>query len=756
MARKYSQYKLPGASELVDSENEDNLGSMIKMDDDDDDEEDEDILSDTLTMLSHKSLSSKPPYALLRKSSSPSQIATKLHCAASNSLNHVHFNPMEEIREIQMDKAYFIGIFDEYFDESKEGDVDLDEFKRGLYQLGAFNSYNETERAQQIEKVFNVLLMHGDGDNSSGYLQSEQFCDFLTRRFEAPHLIAHQDLLLNVIIKNTKKKHSSRHRLMNADDAEEWDTAEVSLTEIEMRQAMEQMVDNEMEKIKVKQAFTEELERRMADPSFCAEWNASSWSCYEVAQWVSSIGYEYAMKRFFDFSIDGNVLLHDVHSTMLVNQLGISSLHCDKFVRHLNELKSKVNCTRLSESHEVNAFEYTSNINIIAQLNESKQRMAALRKMNDSLSDENQRLRDDDPFAFLYGMELNDDDDETDAMDWDCQRVAYWLTTIGMKKYLTQFVDGQILLNDINQANLITDLSVKSLHAPKIMRQINKLRTQKYQITHDVSSVNIASSHHQIQDQLSSLKTDLSQTRVELSAARAQMEHQYNKKWSDPCSPTPPLPTPSLPAEWHQYIGHLEKKHREVTALWMRADNNLKKYSRAIIPFQERIHNLELQNETRKKTIDKLNKRIDRRNQTVNKLKQQMYSSAPPSVASSIASGSPPYHTHHQLTQQQEMWFNNAQREYSAANHHHHSSHSHSQPPGKQHTFHHHHKYNNSDQLIPRKKKRIKVRKTAKHVENMNGYRSAPLNNENGTDSDTSLIGSLTGITSMAYGYIMG
>eukprot|EP01083_Nonionella_stella_P080630 221655_1 len=635
MARKYSQYKLPGASELVDSENEDNLGSMIKMDDDDDDEEDEDILSDTLTMLSHKSLSSKPPYALLRKSSSPSQIATKLHCAASNSLNHVHFNPMEEIREIQMDKAYFIGIFDEYFDESKEGDVDLDEFKRGLYQLGAFNSYNETERAQQIEKVFNVLLMHGDGDNSSGYLQSEQFCDFLTRRFEAPHLIAHQDLLLNVIIKNTKKKHSSRHRLMNADDAEEWDTAEVSLTEIEMRQAMEQMVDNEMEKIKVKQAFTEELERRMADPSFCAEWNASSWSCYEVAQWVSSIGYEYAMKRFFDFSIDGNVLLHDVHSTMLVNQLGISSLHCDKFVRHLNELKSKVNCTRLSESHEVNAFEYTSNINIIAQLNESKQRMAALRKMNDSLSDENQRLRDDDPFAFLYGMELNDDDDETDAMDWDCQRVAYWLTTIGMNKYLTQFleqfVDGQILLNDINQANLITDLSVKSLHAPKIMRQTNTLRS-----INQIPSISI----QELQTQNTTLKADLSQTRLKLSGARAQID-EYKKTninsnhsrtesnatqksaYSEGDKTTPPLPDDDthLPDSWHKYIAHLESKHRQMTALWMRVDNNLKKYSRAIIPFQERIHNLEVQNQTRKKTIDKLNKRIDRRNETIKKIK---------------------------------------------------------------------------------------------------------------------------------------
>ena len=48
---------------------------------------------------------------------------------------------------------------------------------------------------------------------------------------------------------------SARHNNMVADDAEQWDAAEVSLAEMEMRQAMEQMVDNEMNKIKVTQVW---------------------------------------------------------------------------------------------------------------------------------------------------------------------------------------------------------------------------------------------------------------------------------------------------------------------------------------------------------------------------------------------------------------------------------------------------------------------------------------------------------------------
>merc|ERR1711933_198278 len=147
--------------------------------------------------------------------------------------------------------------------------------------------------------------------------------------------------MLKVIVEKTKKN-SMRHTLISADDAEQWEVAEVSLAEIEMRQYMEQMVDNEMEKIKIKQEFSEELERRMADPQFCIDLNAEKWDYYEVAYWVNKNGYDYSMKRFFDQQIDGNVLLYDVNTKMLINQLGITQLHSNKFMRNLNELKEKI------------------------------------------------------------------------------------------------------------------------------------------------------------------------------------------------------------------------------------------------------------------------------------------------------------------------------------------------------------------------------------------------------------------------------
>ena len=57
------------------------------------------------------------------------------------------------------------------------------------------------------------------------------------------------------MIQEKTKKNSARHNNINATDAEQWDQAEMSLAEMEMRQAMEQMVDNEMNKIKVHQVL---------------------------------------------------------------------------------------------------------------------------------------------------------------------------------------------------------------------------------------------------------------------------------------------------------------------------------------------------------------------------------------------------------------------------------------------------------------------------------------------------------------------
>ena len=80
----------------------------------------------------------------------------------------------------------------------------------------------------------------------------------------------------------------------------------------------------------------------MADPHFGVESEAENWNEYEVAGWVQQNGYGYATKRFFDAKIDGNVLLYDVTTTMLVNQLGINQLHSKKFMRDLDAMKQRV------------------------------------------------------------------------------------------------------------------------------------------------------------------------------------------------------------------------------------------------------------------------------------------------------------------------------------------------------------------------------------------------------------------------------
>ena len=41
---------------------------------------------------------------------------------------------------------------------------------------------------------------------------------------------------------------------------------------------------------------------------------------------------------------------------------------------------------------------------------------------------------------------------------------------------MEQFVDGQILLNDITASNLVSDLEVKSIHSKKVRHHIPSLR----------------------------------------------------------------------------------------------------------------------------------------------------------------------------------------------------------------------------------------------------------------------------------------
>ncbi|ETO27862.1 hypothetical protein RFI_09269 [Reticulomyxa filosa] len=66
------------------------------------------------------------------------------------------------------------------------------------------------------------------------------------------------------------------------------------------------------------------------------------------------------------------------------------------------------------------------------------------------------------------------------ALNWTPEEVALWLDEMGMAKYgqhvVEDGVDGSILLNDVTKQVLLNDICVNPLHVGKILRAIDKLR----------------------------------------------------------------------------------------------------------------------------------------------------------------------------------------------------------------------------------------------------------------------------------------
>jgi len=145
-------------------------------------------------------------------------------------------------------KQVFLDIFDEYFDESKEGDVDLREFGAGLRRLGIRVS-NE-----QLKSLFTILLTPSqsadiDGENSNlseKYLERSQFAELMSRRGHGidPSLVSLQSMFVKAIQSRSHRRNSC----ITAEDAQQWQTAEVSLAEIAMRHEMQRMLSDESQK----------------------------------------------------------------------------------------------------------------------------------------------------------------------------------------------------------------------------------------------------------------------------------------------------------------------------------------------------------------------------------------------------------------------------------------------------------------------------------------------------------------------------
>jgi hypothetical protein len=70
-----------------------------------------------------------------------------------------------------------------------------------------------------------------------------------------------------------------------------------------------------------------------------------------------------------------------------------------------------------------------------------------------------------------------------DAAAWSVEQVCAWLRRNNLDTYVQTFrqngVDGQMLLNDVTEENLVSDLGVKSLHKNKMVRLIDELRPEQ-------------------------------------------------------------------------------------------------------------------------------------------------------------------------------------------------------------------------------------------------------------------------------------
>ena len=66
---------------------------------------------------------------------------------------------------------------------------------------------------------------------------------------------------------------------------------------------------------------------------------AKEWTVNEVCHWLTTIGLQDYIYIFYSKSIDGNILLIDINENILIDELGVSSVHCSKMLREIQSLK---------------------------------------------------------------------------------------------------------------------------------------------------------------------------------------------------------------------------------------------------------------------------------------------------------------------------------------------------------------------------------------------------------------------------------
>lgn len=125
---------------------------------------------------------------------------------------------------------------------------------------------------------------------------------------------------------------------------------------------------------------------------------------------------------------------------------------------------------------------------------------------------------------------------QTCAYKWTVNEVCYWLITIGLQEYVTNFhsnsIDGKALLSHtFNKSVLKNTLNINSLHTPKILQSIHHLRQHQPKKTwKDGKNDSIDSNIQSLQNEISRLKLKFeNQLRIhKQSEEKTNLSHNIN------------------------------------------------------------------------------------------------------------------------------------------------------------------------------------------------------------------------------------
>eukprot|EP01084_Bolivina_argentea_P033191 61427_1 len=241
--------------------------------------------------------------------------------------NVATLDPLTEIEDLRAEKELLMTAY-EKIDVEDNGDIELEEFTNGMQDLDVDLTDDE------IAQVFKLM----DSDNST-YVDRNEFIMFLTQRFESSELTRFQEAIL---IKVRGKKHKRGASLIKNEN-EGLDGMQLSAAEREMREAMMQMANQEVQAVQQEEKLYDKLEEQeQKDPNFGKTENCENWTTFEVAAWLETVKLNEYMTAFMQIGVDGSSLLYDLDRHSMMTELGVKRVHIEKLIRAIRELRDEI------------------------------------------------------------------------------------------------------------------------------------------------------------------------------------------------------------------------------------------------------------------------------------------------------------------------------------------------------------------------------------------------------------------------------